>query len=123
MKDKGLFFLILSFGAIWLVLDQFCGNKLIEQFVGNILPSTSGKNTSNMANSGIVGGGGSGTADLLDSKGNQQTNILGDKLEWNNETGKPQVDNTNVSPVTPKAGSTLAEKLRDSIEKAKNNFY
>lgn len=41
MKDKGLFFLILSFVCFWLVLDQVFGNKLIEQFVGNILPSTS----------------------------------------------------------------------------------
>ena len=121
MKDKGLFFLILSFGAIWLVLDQFCGNKLIEQFVGNILPSSS-VGTSNMSTSNISASG-KGTADLLTPTGEQQTNILGDKLEWNNETGKPQVDNTNVSPVTQKAGSTLAEKLRDSIEKAKNNFY
>lgn len=41
MKDKGLFFLVLSFSCIWLVLDQVYGNKLITQFVENILPSSS----------------------------------------------------------------------------------
>lgn len=47
MKDKGLFFLTLSFIAFWLILDQIFGNKLIEQFVTNILPSTKKSDTSN----------------------------------------------------------------------------
>lgn len=78
MKDKGLFFLTLSFGCIWLVLDQIFGNKLIEQFVGNLLPSAK-KDSSGVKgtiNSAVEQGekeGSAGDKEEYDSNGVKQT--------------------------------------------------
>lgn len=35
--DKAMFFLILGLACIWLVLDQFFGNKYIENFTKNVI--------------------------------------------------------------------------------------
>ena len=35
--DKALLFLILGLGAFWLVLDNFYGNKYINQAVSKVL--------------------------------------------------------------------------------------
>ena len=37
--DKSLLFLLLSFGCIWLILDEIYGNKFISQFVSAIMPN------------------------------------------------------------------------------------
>ena len=63
MKDKGLFFLIISFSCVSLVFDQYFGNKYIEQFVGNILPSARKTETEKTVG-GIAGIGGMTTEDL-----------------------------------------------------------
>lgn len=36
--NKDLFFLILSLGCVWLILNQLYGSKLITQFVVMIIP-------------------------------------------------------------------------------------
>jgi predicted type IV restriction endonuclease len=41
MVDKGIVFMILAIGCIWLVIDQLVGKKLISQFVTMILSSVS----------------------------------------------------------------------------------
>lgn len=38
--DKSLLFFIISLVCFWLVLDQIYGNKLVTQFVGNIIPKS-----------------------------------------------------------------------------------
>ena len=35
--DKSLFFLFLSFLLVWLILDNFYGNRIIGNFVDNLL--------------------------------------------------------------------------------------
>lgn len=38
MKDKGLFFLVLSLLCFWLVLDEFYGNGYISKFIVTMIP-------------------------------------------------------------------------------------
>lgn len=76
MKDKGLFFLILSFVCFWLVLDQVFGNKLIEQFVGNILPSTSKSNSSSLKQQSTDSYNVTNTENLKDGSYNEDENTV-----------------------------------------------
>ena len=34
--DRGLFFMIISLGCLWLILDDFVGNKILLNFITNI---------------------------------------------------------------------------------------
>lgn len=38
MKDKSLFFVVLSLGCFWLVLDEFYGKNLVSKFVVKMIP-------------------------------------------------------------------------------------
>lgn len=40
MKDNSLFFLILSLGCFWLVLDEFYGHNYISQFIVKLIPKS-----------------------------------------------------------------------------------
>ena len=35
--DRGLFFMIISLGCLWLILDEFVGNKILSNLITNIL--------------------------------------------------------------------------------------
>lgn len=40
MKDTSLFFLVLSLGCVWLVLDDFYGNKFVSKFIIKMIPKS-----------------------------------------------------------------------------------
>ena len=39
MQDKGIFFLVISLGCFWLVLDEFYGKNLITKFITKMIPN------------------------------------------------------------------------------------
>ena len=40
--DRGLFFMIISLGCLWLILDEFVGNKILSNLITNILGLNNG---------------------------------------------------------------------------------
>ena len=44
--DRGLFFMIISLGCLWLILDEFVGNKILSNLITNILGLNNGVNGS-----------------------------------------------------------------------------
>lgn len=41
MTDKTIFFITLALVCVWLILDNFYGNKRIDNFVASLFPSLS----------------------------------------------------------------------------------
>ena len=44
--DRGLFFMIISLGCLWLILDEIVGNKILSNLITNILGLNNGGNGS-----------------------------------------------------------------------------
>lgn len=44
--DRGLFFMIISLGCLWLILDEIVGNKILSNIITNILGLNNGGNGS-----------------------------------------------------------------------------
>ena len=44
--DRGLFFMIISLGCLWLILDEIVGNKILSNLITNILGLNNGENGS-----------------------------------------------------------------------------
>lgn len=44
--DRGLFFMIISLGCLWLILDEFVGNKILSNLITNILGLNNGSDGS-----------------------------------------------------------------------------
>ena len=44
--DRGLFFMIISLGCLWLILDEIVGNKILSNLITNILGLNNGEDGS-----------------------------------------------------------------------------
>ena len=44
--DRGLFFMIISLGCLWIILDEFVGNRILSNLITNILGLNNGENGS-----------------------------------------------------------------------------
>lgn len=61
--DRGLFFMIISLGCLWLILDEIVGNKYLTNLITNILGLNNG------------GNGGEGFGAGVGINGNNQTHL------------------------------------------------
>lgn len=51
--DRGLFFMIISLGCMWLILDEFVGNKTLTNIITNILGINNGEDGSEGFGTGV----------------------------------------------------------------------
>ena len=51
--DRGLFFMIISLGCLWLILDEFVGNKILSNLITNILGLNNGGTGSDGFGAGV----------------------------------------------------------------------
>lgn len=87
--DRGLFFMIISLGCLWLILDEFVGNKILSNLITNIL----GLNNGGTGSEGFGAGAGIDPNEQtqLEIKDGKGAGVGGDpttKLDNKNNEGK-----------------------------------